>query len=515
MALKNKYIIGSRGSLLALTQTEAVRQDLIKATGLEFEIEIIKTQGDLQVEKPLWQLKGENFFTRELDEALINQKIDLVVHSFKDLGGLRPDEIALAAVPKRNFPHDILLIKKETLARLPEMTKMVIGTSSPRRIYLARKLLPQLLPFGKRLTFETTLLRGNVNTRLQKLINGDFDAVLLALAGLERLASNPESLQEIKKLVADLDFMLMPVSEFTPAAAQGALAIECLKSNTELLEKINLISDEDSKQEALREKHLFSFYGGGCHQAVGVHVRSHPLGQIEIHRGEKEGTSISKTIFQSQRTKPLTKINQAFIGLPNNRANLEGIIYDDISAKEYIKRSIDPTERHFFVTSNHCVGMLKKIYLSGSIWAAGIKTMQTLAQENFWVNGCADFTGSKEIELLTKSNFLKLLIDQNLSWRVLTAEGSQSRFAETIACYKRLWKKPSASYRQKVENCSCFYWTSFQQYQIFMQEFPHIKTAIHACGLGKTYDEFNKNNTAVTPFASIEEFKDWFYEQTK
>ena len=515
MVPKKKYIIGSRGSLLALTQTNSIRQELIKATGLEFEIEVIKTQGDLQTEKPLWQLKGENFFTRELDEALINKKVDLVVHSFKDLGGTRPEEIALAAVPKRSFPNDILLIKKDTLAKLPEMTKFVIGTSSPRRIYLSHKLLPKLLPFGKRLTIETTLLRGNVNTRLQKLVNGDFDAILLALAGLERLSSSSESLEEIKKLVHDLDFMLMPVSEFTPAAAQGALAIECLKSNSELLEKIQLISDEASRQEALREKFLFSHYGGGCHQAVGVHVRSHPLGQVEIHRGEKEGTIISRTLFQTQRAKPLHKVSQVFIGLPSSKASLDDIIYDEISLKEYIRHSPNPNDGHFLVTSNHCISMLKKVYQSGTIWSAGIKTMMTLAQENIWVNGCADFTGAREIETFAKSNFLNLLLDRELPWQVLTAEGSHSTFAKTISCYKRSWKKPNIAYRQKIEACSVFYWTSFPQYQAFLQEFPHVQNATHACGLGKTYDEFSKNNIAVTPFASIEEFKEWFYEQAK
>lgn len=517
-AAKKKYIIGSRGSLLALTQTNAIKKELEEATGLTFEVEVIKTQGDLQTQKPLWELKGENFFTRELDEALMSKKVDLVVHSFKDLGGKRPEEIALAAVPKRNFPHDILLIKKETLENLADIKKMVIGTSSPRRITLSQKLLPKLFPFGKRIQFETAMLRGNVNTRLQKLQEGEYDAIILALAGLERLASSPESKKELQTLIEDLDFMLLPVSEFTPAAAQGALAIECLKKNKELLEKIELISHEQSKEEALKEKDLFAYYGGGCHQAVGVHVRSHPQGHLEIHRGEKEGEEILKTEFISK--KPKTRSSdfsdaKAFIGLPLSKAKEDQFIYDEISIKEYIRRAPAALDAHFLVTSNHCIGMLKKVYQSGSVWAAGVKTMMTLADEKFWVNGCADFTGAKEIEGFTRSKFLRLLMANDLDWRVLTAHGSQSHFAPTISCYKRKWKKATSAYKKKIANCQAFFWTSYPQYEAFLQEFPELKEAKHACGLGKTFEEFSKNKIKVVPFASHEEFKEWFYEQTK
>lgn len=520
---KKKYIIGSRGSLLALTQTHAVKKELETATGLEFDVEVIKTQGDIQTNKPLWQLKGENFFTRELDEALLAGDVDLVVHSFKDLGGIRPEGITLAAVPKRNYPNDILLIKKETLQSLPEMKKMIIGTSSPRRIYLVEKLLHKLIPYGKKIKFETAMLRGNVNTRLQKLQNGEFDAIILALAGLERLASSPESKKELKNLTEELDFMLLPVSEFTPAAAQGALALECLKKNKTLLEKIALISDESSKKEALREKELFAYYGGGCHQAVGVHVRSHPQGQMEIHRGIKGEKEISQTEFISSKKKTEIKVSKdsslkAFIGLPPSKALKEEkdtFLYDEISIKEYIKRSPAALDAHFLVTSNHCVGMLKKVYNSGTVWTSGVKTMMTLAEEKFWVNGCADFAGVKEIENFSRSKFLRMLIDSECEWRVLTSHGADSNFAPTISCYKRKWKKATNIYKKKIQNCEAFYWTSFPQYEAFIKEFPEIEEAKHACGLGKTLDEFNKSKIKVIPFASHEEFKEWFYEQTK
>ncbi len=132
--LRAHYKIGTRGSLLALTQCTQVKNELERITGDIFELEIIKTQGDLITNAPLWQLDGKDFFTRELDHALIEGRVDLVVHSYKDLGSVRPDEIQIAAITKRSYAHDVMLIKKETVLKLNEMKIFKIGTSSPRRM---------------------------------------------------------------------------------------------------------------------------------------------------------------------------------------------------------------------------------------------------------------------------------------------------------------------------------------------------------------------------------------------
>lgn len=121
------YKIGTRGSLLALTQCGQVKDELERLTGDTFELVPIKTQGDIQTSKPLWQMEGNNFFTRELDEALLTDQVDLVVHSYKDLGSLRPEGISLAAVTKRTFAHDILLIKNETIPTIKNARSLSWG----------------------------------------------------------------------------------------------------------------------------------------------------------------------------------------------------------------------------------------------------------------------------------------------------------------------------------------------------------------------------------------------------
>ena len=173
---------------MALTQSRQVKEELERLTGDLFEMQVFKTQGDQQVEKPLWQMEGRDFFTKELDQALTSGAVDLVVHSYKDLSSTRPDKIALAAVGKRHYPQDILLIKKETIKALANKERLMVGTSAPRRTVNIKRYLPAFIPHGDQLALEIKTLRGNIDSRIRKLKGDDYDAIVLSLAGLERLA---------------------------------------------------------------------------------------------------------------------------------------------------------------------------------------------------------------------------------------------------------------------------------------------------------------------------------------
>ena len=143
--------IGTRGSLLAKTQCQQTQACLERDSEIKYELEFIKTQGDLQTEKPLWQMDGKDFFTKELDTALLNDEVQLVVHSYKDLGSERPDGIKLGAVTERKFSNDILLIKKSTVNSLSSLNEIEIGTSSPRRIYNIENALKELVRQSKKI----------------------------------------------------------------------------------------------------------------------------------------------------------------------------------------------------------------------------------------------------------------------------------------------------------------------------------------------------------------------------
>lgn len=489
------YKVGTRGSLLALTQCNQIVNQLKVLTGDHFELEIIKTQGDQNTTIPLWQMEGQNFFTKELDLALIEKQVDLVVHSYKDLGSIRPKELELAAVTKRSFSHDVLLIKKETLSNLKNLNEFVVGTSSPRRIKNVSNHLKKFLPHAKDdLKVLTETLRGNVNSRLSKLKEGKYHAILLALAGLERLSDS----QEIKDLLRGMTFMVLPLSVFPTAASQGALAIEILKGNTELLNKVQKVQDFQTLEEVQRERKAFNDYGGGCHLAVGISVKKIGENYIHFHQGELDSKKVSLRMLERPKKISLTREAKPFFGMndplitkiPTEVGNLD--------------------QANFYVTSPHCLKKFKKIYNGGTIWAAGEKTMQTLAKEGFWVNGCADSMGDNQLNALKESKFLSLMMP-NLKWKTLTSSTGSSTIGEIVPSYNHKIIPPSDEYRKIIEETKNFFWTSFFQYQTYVDFFPQIKDKNHCCGLGKTYTSFTEKNIEVIPFLGQEDF----YEQTR
>src|SRR5690606_24111480 len=219
------YKIGTRGSLLAVTQSTLIMNECERISGEKFELVLIKTQGDEITNKPLWQLEGKDFFTKELDEALLKGDVDFLIHSYKDLGSVRPEGIKLAAITERRFAQDVLLIPRETIKKLPTWEgEFKVGTSSPRRIVNLTRSLPDYLPTKPQVVCE--MLRGNVNTRIKKLNDGNYDAIVLALAGIERLAHTEKAKAELKGLLKDLDYFILPQTVFPSSASQGALGIE-------------------------------------------------------------------------------------------------------------------------------------------------------------------------------------------------------------------------------------------------------------------------------------------------
>lgn len=502
------YKIGTRGSLLALTQCGQVKDELERLTGDTFELVTIKTQGDIQTSKPLWQMEGNNFFTKELDEALLNDQVDLVVHSYKDLGSIRPEGISLAAVTKRTFAHDILLIKNDTIPTIKNRTEFIVGTSSPRRIVNIESKLSEFLPKGKNAVVKTKMLRGNVNTRIQKLRDGDYDAIVLALPGIERLALTSASYDELKKLLEGINFMILPQSVFPSSASQGALAIECKTERADggaLLEKLAKIQDAKTKEEVARERRAFNDYGGGCHLAVGINVRKLDTQKGEFflhnHQGVLNEKIVSYTELEGRSLPTFFVAPRVFNGHPNN---------DQLIRKKNIPVTLDPG-LNLYITSKYCLDAISGT-TPASLWAAGTKTMKDLAALGFWVNATADALGDEEIANLRRSRAISLMIDTNAPLIVLSNDEAKSTLstAEVIACYKReVSPEVSSDFKETILKTDVFYWTSFFQYQTYTTHFPEIKNRMHACGIGKTFDLFKEKGIEVLPMAGMEEFKSW------
>jgi hydroxymethylbilane synthase len=248
--------IGTRGSLLAKWQAEFVRKQLFAATGVETEIVIIKTAGDKMQHAPLPQIGGKGIFIKELEEALLDESIDLAVHSVKDIPTDTPSRLSFPAVCRRADVRDALVSSSGvTLASLKEGAR--VGTSSLRRQAQLRRLRPDL---------DLRDLRGNVDTRLRKVDSGEYDAILVAKAGLDRLGLS----KRISEVFAPDVCM--------PAVGQGAIAIETRLKDTEAADILLKLDDAETRTAIIAERALLSALQGGCQVPLGAWAR--------IERGE-------------------------------------------------------------------------------------------------------------------------------------------------------------------------------------------------------------------------------------
>jgi len=245
--------IGTRGSLLAKWQAESIRKRVFAAAGVEAEIVIIKTAGDRMQQAPLTQIGGKGIFIKELEEALLEESIDLAVHSVKDIPTDTPSRLMFPAVCRRDDVRDCLV--GSTLASLRQGAR--VGTSSLRR-------QAQVLHIRPDLDFRD--LRGNVDTRLRKVESGEYDAILLAKAGLDRLGVS----QRISEILSPDVCM--------PAVGQGAIAVECRLKDTETADILAPLDDAETRTAIIAERALLAALQGGCQVPLGAWAR--------IERGE-------------------------------------------------------------------------------------------------------------------------------------------------------------------------------------------------------------------------------------
>jgi len=286
-----KIIIGTRGSELALWQANHVQNEL-KKIGFDAEIKILKTQGDNIQHLSFDKLEGKGFFTKEIEDALLNKTIDLAVHSHKDLPTNNPPGLVIAAVSEREDPCDLMLIRNEKVdkTQLFSLQKnTVVGTSSLRR-------RTQLQAF--RNDVEVKDLRGNVPTRINKLREGLYDAIVIACAGIERL----------KLDVSDLHSFKIPAWQMVPAPAQGVLALQIREEDKELLQAISVMNDKAVQQNIGVERGVLNLFDGGCQLPLGVYCdEENGIFKTSVSKAKDANTAPVRLYFETNYTQNLHK----------------------------------------------------------------------------------------------------------------------------------------------------------------------------------------------------------------
>lgn len=262
--------LGTRGSQLATTQSGIVARALSEATGRPVELVIIRTRGDNVTDRPLQDVGGKGLFTKEIEDALLADEIDFAVHSMKDMPTDNPAGLTIAAVPRRVDPRDVLV--GATLSALPHGA--VVGTGSVRRTLQLKALRPDL---------EVRGVRGNVDTRIEKVRRGEYAAILLAAAGLSRLGRAADVAEHLS------------VEQMIPAVGQGALAVQCRSADREMIGLLQAIHDETTARCVSAERAFLAEISGGCSAPAACHAR------IEA------GLVVAEGIYAADERSPLSR----------------------------------------------------------------------------------------------------------------------------------------------------------------------------------------------------------------
>jgi len=322
--LDRTLIIGTRGSDLALWQANFIK-DSLAALNIAVELKIIKTQGDRLLNLSFDKLEGKGFFTKELEEELLAGTIDLAVHSNKDLPTENPPGLIIAAVSEREDPSELLLILKDCVdvhQKLSVKYGGIVGTSSNRR-------KAQLLAYRPDLDIKD--LRGNVPTRVNKLRDENYDAIMVAKAGVSRLGLD----------LSDFYVEELTPTELIPAPAQGALAIQIREDDKELFEALQPLNHPDVAEELAVERTLLQLFGGGCHLPLGCYCRKEDgVYQVFTSKADEGDEFPDRLFLEAPTTEGLAQKVALFFS-KDRKFPMKVFISRELSEKSYFRKALE------------------------------------------------------------------------------------------------------------------------------------------------------------------------------
>ncbi len=507
----SKLKIASRQSDLARLQTETVAKAIHKKfPEIEIEFHFRASLGDQNQSDPLWKMPEKGVFTEDFYQDLVSEKVDLVVHSWKDLPIEKKADTEIVASLLRSDQRDLFLFKSEHMSSVVSSKTLKILTSSPRRAYNLLGFFKDYFPCE---IAESQFLnvRGNILTRLKKLISEDVDALIVAKAALDRLLTTDDpqylaSQNEIKEILRKCRWMCLPLTINPSAAAQGALAIEA-KKNSPWKSVLAEIHNPECFQNVEREREILAQYGGGCHQKIGVSVLKREFGEVCFLRGLTD----KGEILDSVRLKKNPSFDKA--------RSLECVFPTSLKQQVFFERvkhsspqiSQALKEPHLWVTREQALPENFSASDQQIIWTSGLKTWSKLAKRGVWINGSAESLGENEdCRLEVLAQIYQPELGLNFRWTKLTHdEGFQNPDMNVVSTYHLKPLELDLKVQLDLRQITHFFWSSGSGFDFLSQRYPEIKKAWHFCGPGHSFDHIKKCLGSDAHLRICLSFEDW------
>jgi hydroxymethylbilane synthase len=495
-------------------QIDIVKQK-IQSSFPNSKVEVIErnSKGDALQNVPLHTIEGSDFFTQDIFDALTIGEADIAVHSLKDMSSEHFFGQNKFAVVDSDDTRDVAIFNSYINDKIKNGETIIIGTCSPRREEMATAFLKKALPqLNGEIKIETRSIRGNVETRLRKLNSGEYDATILATAGLNRLLRSEHDAPLIKDMLADKKLMLLPLIECVPAPCQGAIVAEAHHSNARAIEILNKINDKQIVAECYNEKKEALKYGAGCIQKFGVTTINTKNGKYLYAAGkDSEGTEFVKW-------DPLPDLN--LIGQLFSTTDMMKGFFDykwkneEISFNKHVVfvanyKSIQNSSVELLSYKSATQEELNSVTQLGSktILASGNKTWFELAKKGYWVTASADALG---FEFLLPSLKMPLLDIKISDIVILTHEAAAQRWNakgyNTVSNYKLIPKKDE-SIQRSIASADAIFWTSFSQYDTYGKYAK--QNAKHLCAGGETAELLKQAGVEPIIFPTIKAFEQW------
>ena len=487
-----------RNSRLSLLQIDIVKQK-IRAAFPDLDVEVIErsSKGDDLQNIPLHTVEGSDFFTQDIFDALTIGEADIAVHSLKDMSSEHFFGQNHFAIVDRDDTRDVAIFNNYIEEKIRRGETIVIGTCSPRREEMATVFLKKALPqLNNEIKIETRAIRGNVETRLRKLDNGEYDATILATAGLNRLLRSENDAVLIKQLLANKKLMLLPLIECVPAPCQGAIVAEAHYSNGKAIEVLNAINYKELLSDCYNEKKEAIKYGAGCIQKFGITTLHTKNGKYLYAAGkDSEGTEFVKW----QPLPGLTISGKLFSSTDVMKSFFD---YEWSTQNPELNNPVVFVANYKAIQGNEIKSLTGK-----TILASGSKTWFELSRKGYWVMASADALG---FEFLLSSLSMPLLDIKISDIGILTHETAAERWRlkgyNAVSNYKLIAKNDNVI-QELIQDTDAIFWTSFSQYEFYSKYAK--KEVKHLCAGGETAELLKQAGIDPVIFPTINAFEQW------